>query len=372
MKKITLLIFLGILVIAVGCNQSQEPNSLETTSSENEISINKKSQVKLNPTTLSLDEIENTKCGEGLAKTLFAGQHINVGTLLVSNDDSNLYVTYKTDGNWFLTESHLYVGSYNNLPLNGGGNPKIGNFPYHGDHEKVNEYTFTIPLNQINKDASGCFVVAAHGVVKEYINGEATSSETAWAKGDDEFPGNRWGWYITYCEEECVENKCMTAASYKMRKPENSVCYEYTDNDDNRVAWATKYSYHWLNSINYSTDLPLFANPDDCKIESGHLSVAQVDIELSDDGSELTVVYSTKPGYLLTGIDLYVGLEQTPINTDGTINNNLNDDNFIIESFDGIGKTTHTVTIPWEGPTNGNDQLIWISAQADICTSVAD
>ncbi len=368
MKKITLFTLLGISLLILSCNETIEPvDQNESIRGDSEIVINKKNKILLKDTELSLSEIEDSKCGEGLVKTIYAGQHINVGELLVSNDETNLYVTYKVMGNWFLTESHLYVGPYGDLPLNGGGNPKIGNFPYHGAHQNMQEYTFTIPLNQIDKDINGCFIVAAHGVVKEIVDGKVVGSETAWGQGDDEFPGNRWGWYITYCEEECDENDCLIAASYKIRKPENSNCYEYLDNETSRIAWTTKYAYSWLNSIDYATGLPLFANPSNCELESDHLSVAEVDLKLSDDGSELTINYDANEGYMLTSIDLYVGLESTPINPDGSINSNLNNDNFIKINFNGGGKTSHTVTIPWQAPNGNENQLIWVSAQADVC-----
>ncbi|MEO6540160.1 MAG: hypothetical protein ABIN74_04175, partial [Ferruginibacter sp.] len=42
--------------------------------------------------------------------TLVAGQTMNAGSITVTNDADNIYVTYATTNGWKLTETHLYVG----------------------------------------------------------------------------------------------------------------------------------------------------------------------------------------------------------------------------------------------------------------------
>ena len=46
-------------------------------------------------------------CGQMTETTLMAGQNIPVGSVVVENDAQYLYVTYQTDGNWLITETHL-------------------------------------------------------------------------------------------------------------------------------------------------------------------------------------------------------------------------------------------------------------------------
>jgi hypothetical protein len=73
--------------------------------------------------------------------TLFAGQHIDVGTLSVWNDANTLYVQYDTVG-WTMSETHLYVDSEppdTSAP---------GQFPYkHEGLGDVNTDLYEIPLN---------------------------------------------------------------------------------------------------------------------------------------------------------------------------------------------------------------------------------
>ena len=121
---------------------------------------------------------------------LIAGQEVYAGQVLYANDENNLYVQYVTEGEWLLSEVHLYVGLYGELPIGKKGNPKIGHFPYAEEYLETNTYTFTIPLDEI---AGDCFTIAAHAVVyKEvevYEMDELTrirEEETAWSKCDFE------------------------------------------------------------------------------------------------------------------------------------------------------------------------------------------
>ncbi|HIH97277.1 MAG TPA: hypothetical protein HA348_07395 [Thermoplasmata archaeon] len=103
--------------------------------------------------------------------TLYAGQHIDVGTVEVWNDTDNLYVKYVVNDPWRLTETHLHIFFddmyYIDIPQKNG-NPIPGKFDYKGEHDCVTEYTYTIPLNLVPEDE---LFIAAHAVVAD------TSSE---------------------------------------------------------------------------------------------------------------------------------------------------------------------------------------------------
>jgi hypothetical protein len=130
---------------------------------------------------------------------LMAGQHINVGTVTyVDDENGHFIITYTLTGGWTMSESHVYVGLYNNMPLNKPGAPKIGNFPYKETHSPaVTTYTYTVsseglpgpdldnPENHY-KD----LVFAAHCVVNNPNGG----NETGWAAGNDCFDKG-WGMY---------------------------------------------------------------------------------------------------------------------------------------------------------------------------------
>ncbi|MBE9510228.1 MAG: hypothetical protein IMY71_05055 [Bacteroidetes bacterium] len=106
---------------------------------------------------------------------LIAGQYINVGTVLYSDDGVNLEVQYVTSDGWSLSELHLYVGPEEGIPTNKKGNPVIGHFPYSEESlpDVTTSYTFTVPLGD-----DECYAVAAHAVVYD-VHGNV---ETAWAK----------------------------------------------------------------------------------------------------------------------------------------------------------------------------------------------
>ena len=123
---------------------------------------------------------------------LMAGQNINVGTVsFYDPTDGNggpLEVTYTITGGWTMSESHVYAGSIDEMPVNNPGAPKIGKFPFKETHSDVTTYTYNIPLGEVDM---GNFAIAAHCVVNN--NG----SETGWASGDTKFRDKGWGTYIS-------------------------------------------------------------------------------------------------------------------------------------------------------------------------------
>ncbi|MBD3636350.1 MAG: hypothetical protein HUJ25_03335 [Crocinitomicaceae bacterium] len=143
------------------------------------------------------------ECGceyETVSYEYFAGQNIQIGSLDVTNDADYLYVTFNFTGDWYMGHTHLYVGDAAGIPVNGGGNPMPGQFPYQESHDPaVQSYTYTIPLAGLNE----CYAIAAHAEVM-MINeeGEVVQTETGWSSGTG-FSGNNWGWYSEYCTQEC-------------------------------------------------------------------------------------------------------------------------------------------------------------------------
>ena len=77
---------------------------------------------------------------------LLAGQNTDVGDVIVTNDGTNLYVTYALVDGWCMTESHLAVATTKAaIPHTKKGNPIPGQFAY-GDYYDpcVTSDTFTI------------------------------------------------------------------------------------------------------------------------------------------------------------------------------------------------------------------------------------
>lgn len=147
-----------------------------------------------------------TTCGEPTTVTLIAGQHINAGTVTVTNDETNLYVTYNTTNGWKLTELHLFAGACNAIPVNKPGNPMPGQFPYSANPASLTTYTFTIPLANLEN----CFCVAAHAVVRNSSGG----TETAWGQGQRFVQKGNWAMKFNACKQVCiVDEGCVEEVS---------------------------------------------------------------------------------------------------------------------------------------------------------------
>ena len=126
---------------------------------------------------------------------LIAGQHTVAGFITVSNDDKNLYVTYKTSDNWLINQTHLYVDQI--APTESA----PGRFPY--KHENLKGATtdyYEISLEDLGVDPCDIVYIAAHA---ELIKGEI--EETGWAEGVEIRPDKNWAMYFEYrlsCMEE--------------------------------------------------------------------------------------------------------------------------------------------------------------------------
>ncbi len=192
MKKV---IFILSTIILLSCSGE----SIEVTNDQN-LSIDE------NPTTVvdvnTRREIPNNDVSKSLVPfntRLMAGQNIEVGSVSVIENGTNLEVTYTiTDPNWTIVETHLYTGDCGQQPMNGQGNPQVGRFPYKEVHDPAVS-TFTYSIDLLGLSDSGC--IAAHAVV---VSADGTITHTAWGEGDsygvdqDGNPGNNWAMIFGY------------------------------------------------------------------------------------------------------------------------------------------------------------------------------
>ncbi|HZF11040.1 MAG TPA: hypothetical protein VFE33_19800 [Thermoanaerobaculia bacterium] len=139
-------------------------------------------------------------CGVARDFTLFAGQTLDAGTVTVSNDAVNIYVTYTTNDPWVLNDAHLALASsLDGIPQTHRGNPIPGHFAYSVVFDpEVTSYTFTIPRGSF---APGQTVyIAAHAIVQAPAGSGGT--QTGWGFGPG-FPGANWATYIQYAVQSC-------------------------------------------------------------------------------------------------------------------------------------------------------------------------
>ncbi len=187
-QPLTLVLPALLIVIALGCSQSSDP-------------IRGEFNPPLSPgRPMGIDN----PCGLVTTVTLFAGQTIDVGTVVIANDGANLCVTYNTAGDWFLTENHLDIAlTPEEIPQTGSGNPRPGQFTCSHTLQtpvQSDEHCFT--LDELGYQPGDALYIAAHSKVIRIENDRTVQTETAWGDGLP-FPGANWATYIEHTVQTC-------------------------------------------------------------------------------------------------------------------------------------------------------------------------
>lgn len=168
-------------------------------------------------------------CGELKVFTLWGGKTINVGTVTVSNDNENLYVTYATTGGWWINEVQLHVLDYEPTERL---NP--GHAPYKSGilNPRQTSYEFTIPLSELAQKlkitvtcGETTLWLQAHAAVVKVVDDQVVQSETAYG-GDITADANPWYGNISYKVQCCSQDE-----------PGEYACYE------DETAWAAGTRY---------------------------------------------------------------------------------------------------------------------------------
>ncbi len=144
-------------------------------------------------------------CGTPLETTLWAGQHIDVGTVNILNtDDGFLHVFAFLTGDWYAIESQLHLANDpSEFPMTPKGNPKIGNFDYKLEYDPPTQMVhYEFLLDSLGFEEGDIFYTALHITVQRIVNDQGIQTETAWPEGP-EFPGNSWAMYMMYEVQEC-------------------------------------------------------------------------------------------------------------------------------------------------------------------------
>ena len=172
-KRLTGLVFVMIATafIVIGCSEVNDP-ALDNNSDYG-----------------SMSAFAN---GDGIpansaSVNLIAGRTEDVGEVSCWIKGDRLFVLYSTDMDWKLAGTQLVVaGSKFDIELTKSGNPKIGHFPWKNEHEPpVDEYLYSIALDELGFDYAGELVIAAHaGVLLYSEEGAVEREEGAWAYGE--------------------------------------------------------------------------------------------------------------------------------------------------------------------------------------------
>ena len=155
---------------------------------------------------ITLDSVKATN----YESPMYAGNAKNedecgsVTVVHIGATNSKYTVTYKTSGNWVITETHLHVAtSYDDIPQTKSGNPKIGKFDYSSsDDPGVTTVTYDLDFNDLMDMTftetgwryTGTLYFASHSVVYNTVEDR---EETSWADSGENFEGNSWAMYFT-------------------------------------------------------------------------------------------------------------------------------------------------------------------------------
>ncbi len=319
-------------------------------------------------------ESGSTPCGTDTCGsttwTLWAGQTIDVGSVTVCNDGTNVYVNYTLDyeGASFGT-LHLWMGdTLANVPANSQGTPVPGQFcsATGGRCEDTNGATcwnFTVPLAEIGitnvtEACNTILYVVTHAEVTLPDDDDLDTDpehETAFG-GDTEGSGSRWWFYGAYtvcCDFDTPVSFCETAYGYgthvwttdKKSNPDGLPSLKLTKN---RWGWAI----NMTEPGTYSSTI--WAGAGLNKTGNG-MEVGTLTVVWDGTTDAVTVTYNLDVG-CLKEVHVYVGDDAPDTIAPGQYG--------IIDSeFDD--NTTYTTTVEDVEDTGGG---IWIVAHAVVCS----
>jgi hypothetical protein len=165
------------------------------------------------------DPAEGGACSDGYKSQVFslwAGQDNYAGSVTVSNDEDNIYVTYDTNESADLKEVHVDV--YSTADAVPDKRPAPGQAQYKAENLYADAYTVTVPFADLGETV-GCgddYYVIAHAALTSddaSDDGEDADSmtsndgETAYAGGSEPYDGKgkgAWFYVAEYTVECCV------------------------------------------------------------------------------------------------------------------------------------------------------------------------
>ncbi len=232
-------------------------------------------------------------CKPDVVYNLVGETDMNRGTVSVNNDETYLYVTIETSADWYLYRTGLYVGSIEAIPvLNGEPNPYGFNVVTQG-YSTTSVQTYAVPLAELDE----CFIISVIAkVIQVDATGAMTNWEIAWTKDvlfSTIFDVDTWsGGFAEYCKQSC-ENDCYneeTAWSF-------GTSFE-------SLTGTTRWGWYSVYTLGQANSYTIYAG------QTHDIG----DLNVSDDGINLTVQYHTEGGVVMGLAHLYVGTEADFLN----------------------------------------------------------
>jgi hypothetical protein len=309
---------------------------------------------------------------------LTAGQTMDVGTVTVSNDATNLYVTYTLDDPVYplATFGTLHVWAGNtllNMPANNNGTPIPGQFCTADggacvDATGLQTYTFTIPFTALNITdvTTVCgkpLYVVTHAEVD--MDGDPLTIEHETAFGGPTAGGeSRWWFYGAHtisCDFgdplSCYKATAFAKGGYvwttdKRSNPEKLPSLSLTKN---RWGWAIN-----LTAIGETTYYQIWAGAGLNNTSSG---VQVGTLTVNWDGSNATVTYEMFDGSYLEEVHIYAADAQPTVFAPGQYG-------YPTEGYEVGGITSFEYTVSL-ADTNATGE-VWLIAHAVVSNGACE
>lgn len=243
---------------------------------------------------------------------LWAGQTINAGSVVISNDATNLYITVNATEGFQNTTENVKIWVGNNLdllPRAGNNAPIPGQFPFKGTASGTT-FTMTIPFSGIDS-YSGSAITCDNSFLYVYVHSDVIAgggAQTAWGGCTAGTDSPRWYFSTTYTTACCSTPppaNCFSQTAFakggwifttdKKSNPENLPSLGLTKN---RWGWAIN-----LRTPG-TTSYPIYAGAGLNTISKGTLVGT---LTVSWDGALVTVAYQMNSGFTLTETHVYAG-----------------------------------------------------------------
>ncbi len=131
---------------------------------------------------------------------LLAGRRYDAGDIRIYFDTDKVYVEYQTNEDWYIRETHLYIGEQELIPVNRRGEPVPVHYPI---GELFPEGAQTLVYAVSKADLPKCFSISANAEVYRVEDGEVVQAEAAWATGE-RFTQTSWGMFFDVCQSDCL------------------------------------------------------------------------------------------------------------------------------------------------------------------------
>ena len=215
-------------------------------------------------------------------------------------------MTYSLKGDWEVGSTHLFVGSKNHLPVNNGGNPMLGNFPYKNPGDAgLKNITYRIPLTDIFPDVKNCVIVMAH------IEASGPSGNvSAWGDGKA-LIGASGASLFSFCIDPCNGRNLQNAFVFDKKL---SVCFQDLSLRGNKFQ-IERPGYTTL--LKSETKFSLYSNVYEC---DQRLMVVVGTVTVKQGSSSAAISYLLNPGWYLREANVYLGPDPLPGNKISDVN----------------------------------------------------